>query len=66
MKLKDIRQLSEAELDKLQHDLVEEIGKLRFQKAIGQLDNFHLIKTKRKTLARVLTLKKEKLLSESK
>lgn len=60
MKRKDMRQLSAPELDKLQHDIVEEIEKLRFQKAIGQLDNFHLIRTKRKILARTLTLKKEK------
>jgi len=60
MKLKDIRQLSDPELEKLQHDTVEELGKLPFQKAIGQLENLHLIRNKRKLLARILTIRKER------
>ena len=39
MKLKDIRQLSDPELEKLQHDTVEELGKLPFQKAIFDTPN---------------------------
>lgn len=60
MKKKDIRELSEIELEKLQSDTIEEIGKLRFQKALGQIDNVHLIRNKRKFLARILTIRKEK------
>jgi ribosomal protein L29 len=60
MKIKDLRQLSEPELTKVLHDTQEEIGKLLLQKAIGQLDNVHLIRIKRKLVAKVLTLIKEK------
>ena len=65
MKRKDVRQLNDAELDKLWHDTVEELGKLPFQKAIGQLENVHLIRNKRKLLARVVTLQKERMKSAS-
>lgn len=60
MKRKDTQQLSDAELDKLRHDTIEELGKLPFQKATGQLENVHLIRNKRKLLARILTLQKER------
>ena len=60
MKRKDMRQLSEGELDKLVHDTIEEIGKLRFQLATGQLENVHLIRNKRRILARALTIHKTK------
>ncbi len=60
MKRKDVQLLSDAELDKLRHDTVEELGKLPFQKATGQLENVHLIRNKRKLLARVLTIQKER------
>lgn len=60
MKKKDMRELSDMELDKLESDTIEEIGKLRFQKSLGQLDNLHLIRNQRKVLARILTIRKVK------
>ena len=65
MKRKDIRQLNEMELDKLRHDTSEELGKLPFQKATGQMENVHLIREKRRLLARVLTLQKERVTTTS-
>ena len=56
MKKNDIRHLSPIELEKLLSDTQDEILKLRIQKAIGQLDNIHLIRNKRKTVARVTTI----------
>jgi large subunit ribosomal protein L29 len=61
MKRKDIRQLNDVELDKLRHDTTEELGKLPFQKATGQMENVHLIREKRRLLARVLTLQNERV-----
>jgi large subunit ribosomal protein L29 len=56
MKKKELSLLTESELDKLAHDTREEIGKLRFQKALGQLDNSHLMREKRRLIARIETL----------
>ncbi|MBO7162261.1 MAG: 50S ribosomal protein L29 [Clostridia bacterium] len=63
MELKEIRGKSPAELNKLLEEQKEELFKLRFQHSIHQLDNpMKLVETK-KTIARVLTVLREKELS---
>lgn len=60
MKAKEVRQLSEAELNSKLLDLKAELFNLRFQLATGQLDNPLRIKTVRKDIARVKTIVRER------
>ena len=60
MKLEDLKNKS---LDQLQSSLVEfkkEAFNLRFQKANGQLDNTSRVRIVRRTVARSMTLMKQK------
>lgn len=65
-KIKDIRELSEVELEKAHHDAIEEIAKLRFQKATGQLENARILRNTRRILARIKTVLRERELQQSK
>lgn len=49
MKAKEIRQMSDAEMDKRMKELKSELFNLRFQLATGQLDNPMRIKGVKKT-----------------
>jgi len=60
MKAKDIRDLSNDELQKKVADLKVELFNLRFQHAINQLDNPHKIADVKKDIARVMTIIREK------
>lgn len=60
MKVKEVRQLSEAELNNKLTELKTELFNLRFQLATGQLDNPLRIKTVRKDIARVKTIVRER------
>lgn len=59
MKAKEIRQMSEKELNVQLTDLKAELFNLRFQLATGQLDNPLRISTVRKDIARVKTIMRE-------
>lgn len=61
-KIKDIRELSEVELEKAHHDAIEEIVKLRFQKSTGQLENPRVLRNTRRILARIKTVMRERTL----
>lgn len=61
MNAKELRELSDEELGQKEADLREELFKLRFQIASGQLENFMRIRLVRKDIARVLTVYREKL-----
>jgi large subunit ribosomal protein L29 len=61
MKAKEFREFSDAELGQKEVDLREELFKLRFQAASGQLENFMRIRQVRKDIAKVLTVYREKL-----
>ena len=65
MKVKDIRDLSEQELQDKLTDLKAEMFNLRFQQATNQLDNPMRIAEVRKTIARVKTIIREVELKES-
>lgn len=60
MKAKEIRQLSNQELNQKLLDYKNELFNLRFQLATGQLDNPMNIKVARKNIARVKTIIRER------
>jgi large subunit ribosomal protein L29 len=60
VKADKVRELSVDELKGKQHELEEQLFKLRFQKSIGQLDNALKIRETRRDIARVKTILKEK------
>ena len=60
MKAKELREMSEVELNKKLADLKQELFNLRFQHAINQLDNPIRIDAVKKDIARVMTILAEK------
>ena len=60
MKAKELRDMSEAELQAKFKELKDELFRLRFQHAINQLDNPHKIADVKKDIARVMTVLGEK------
>lgn len=56
MKAKELNKLNADELNKKLKELKEELFNLRFQAAMGQLNNPLLIRTCRKDIARVQTI----------
>ena len=60
MKPEKVRELSEVDLKAREKELSEQLFKLRFQKAIGQLDNALKVRETRRDIARVKTILKEK------
>ncbi|WP_022670809.1 50S ribosomal protein L29 [Hippea alviniae] len=61
MKASELRQKSLKELIEEERKLREEIFKLNMRKGLEQMENPHKIRNLRKDLARVLTVKNEKL-----
>ena len=59
MKVKDIRELTTAEMLDQEKQLKEELFNLRFQLATGQLENTARIKEVRKSIARIKTVLRE-------
>jgi large subunit ribosomal protein L29 len=60
MKAVNLQDLTIDELNEKHRQYKEELFNLRFQNAIGQLQNTSRIKAVRKTIARVLTVVREK------
>ncbi|HLA79235.1 MAG TPA: 50S ribosomal protein L29 [Vicinamibacteria bacterium] len=56
MKAMKLRELSESELSGKEKELMEQLFRLRFQKALGQLDNALKIRDTRRDIARVKTV----------
>ena len=63
MNIKDIKQMAPSELTKTLREQKEELFNLRFQYSINQLDNPMKIVETKKTIARILTVLREKELS---
>ena len=61
-----IRELGGTELDKRVGEIREELFKLRFQHATGQLENPVRMRTLRRELARVLTVRQEQAAAAAK
>ena len=64
MKVKVLRDLSTAELEKKVVDLKEELFNLRFQMATGQLEHPMKIKEIRKDIAKAKTVLREREIKE--
>lgn len=65
MKIADIRKLSTAELTTESTKMREEIADLKRRVHLGETQNVRLVRTKRKDLARVLTVLSEQLTKEA-
>lgn len=63
--LTEIRDKSVEELDRELVEAKKELFNLRFQNATSQLDNTARIKTVRKNIARIQTVKTQKLMATS-
>ena len=61
MKVKDIRELTTAEMLDQEKQLKEELFNLRFQLATGQLENTARIKEVRESIVRIKTVLREQV-----
>jgi len=61
MKPSEFRAMTVEELTSKEQDLRRELFNLRFQQATGEIENPLRIKAVRKDIARILTIKTEKL-----
>lgn len=59
MKAGEIRELSEEELLSKEAELKDQLFKLKFQHALGQLENALKLKTVKKDIARIKTILRE-------
>ncbi len=62
MKPAEMRSMTADQLSKLETDLHVEWRNMRFQESVGQLTNNARIRTIRKDLARILTIRHERVL----
>lgn len=62
MKAAELRSMTEDQLSKLETELQVEWRNMRFQESVGQLTNNARIRTIRKDLARILTIRHERVL----
>lgn len=60
MKAAEIRELSDGELKNKESELKDQLFKLKFQHALGQLENVVKLKTVKKDIARIKTILTEK------
>lgn len=60
MKATEIRELSDMELKNKESELKDQLFKLKFQHALGQLENVVKLKTVKKDIARIKTILTEK------
>ncbi len=65
MKMLDIRKLTTTDLAKQSTELREEIAELRRRMHMGEVQNVRILRTKRKDLARMLTVLSEQLTKEN-
>lgn len=59
MTIKELRQLGEKELQKLIEEMSEKLRELRFKAARRELKNIREVREAKKTIARILTLRKQ-------
>ncbi|UNC93760.1 50S ribosomal protein L29 [Candidatus Contubernalis alkaliaceticus] len=63
MKVKEIRDMTDTELQNRVGELKEELFNLRFQMATGQLENHMRIRDVKKSIAKVKTIIRERELN---
>jgi large subunit ribosomal protein L29 len=59
MKAAEIRELTVEEMETKETELKDQLLKLRFQHAVGQLENTMKLKEIKKDLARIATIRRE-------
>lgn len=64
MQIKDIRELSTADMVSKEKEYKKELFNLRFQLATGQLENTARLRQVRKTIARIKTVLREQELTK--
>lgn len=64
MQIKEIRELSTADMIAKEKELKKELFNLRFQLATGQLEDTARLRNVRKTIARIKTVLREQELSQ--
>lgn len=64
MKVQEIRDLNDKDLEKRLSDLKEELFNLRFQMTTGQLDNVMRLREVRRSIARVKTIQRQRELGK--
>lgn len=60
MRARDLRDLSDEELENALHDRRQELFNLRFQSATGALENSARLKLAKREIARILTVRHER------
>ena len=60
MKARELRDLSDAELEEKLHDRRQELFNLRFQAATGALENPSRVRLAKREIARILTVRTER------
>lgn len=65
MKASELRDLTIEELTQKEKELRKELFNLRFQKVTGEIENPMRIRQVKRDIARILTVKNEKLKKES-
>ena len=63
MRAKELRDLSDEELEGRLHDARQELFNLRFQSATGALENSARLKLTKREIARILTVRNERATS---
>ena len=66
MKVKDIKELSLPELEKSIRDTRDQLLELKLRKQTGQLENTAELTQRRRDIARMETIRSEKIQAESK
>ena len=66
MKVKEIRELSLAEIEKTIRDTRDQLLQLKLRKQTGQVENTAELPQRRKDIAKMETIRSEKLLTEAK
>ncbi|MGI6633085.1 MAG: 50S ribosomal protein L29 [Bacillota bacterium] len=64
MKVQEIRDLNDKDLEKKLDDLKEELFNLRFQMTTGQLDNVMRLREVKRSIARVKTVQRQRELGK--
>ncbi|MFB6265151.1 MAG: 50S ribosomal protein L29 [Bradymonadaceae bacterium] len=65
MKASELREHEDQELEELEEELTDELFRLRMQHYTGQLENTAALKEKRRDIARIKTILRERELENS-
>jgi large subunit ribosomal protein L29 len=60
MKTRELRELTDGELQQREKELTDQLFKLRFQHTLGQVENAMKLRNIRRDLARIKTIVREK------